>query len=367
MERLKTALAADPENVELRENLARGYRSAGQVKEAARLLQEAPPGAGAHPRLLMLRAELDLESGQPFNAVSTLERLVASQPGSADAHFMLANAFAAAKNATGMKEQLIAGCRIDRDSGLAGPTLELVFRSLPDTAAKRALAEELKGLGGEVPGLDLAQARLDLAEGQFQQGLGRLVSLNKTRPTDRAVLVELIGAQAKGGDLFSATQSAQTWLKRHPKDPQVTGLLAQLYLKRGRTDKAIDTYRELLAALPQDPVANNNLANLLLPTDPATALTHARKASASAPGDPAIADTLGQALLAAGDAKGAVEALAQAQAGLPNEPAVALHYASALAAAGDRARAKSVLLPILDKSFPEKAQAQALLATLVGR
>ncbi len=109
------------------------------------------------------------------------------------------------------------------------------------------------------------------------------------------------------------------------------------------------------------------MASLLLETDTAGALSHARAARQAAPKDPAIADTLGQALLAGGDAKGAAEVLAQAHAAMPGEPSVALHYASALAAAGNPAQARSVLLPVLDKSFPEKPQAQELLKTLMGR
>jgi putative PEP-CTERM system TPR-repeat lipoprotein len=367
IERLRGALAADPKSLPLRLALVRGYRAMGQGKEAARIIEEAPAGVALDRRLLVLRAELGLQSGRPFNAVSTLETLVARQPGSADAHFMLAKAFAAAKNVTGMKEQLVAGYRIDRRSPQAGPTLDLVYRAMPDPAAMRALIEELKGLGGELPGLALAEARLNVAEGEVQLGLDRLSDLHKSRPADRAVLVELIRAQVQAKDLYAASQTAAAWLRAHPKDAQVAGLLAQVYQDRGKTDRAVETYRELLKAVPGDPVANNNLALLLLASDSAAALTHAQEARKGAPKSPAIADTLGQALLAAGDAKGAAEVLAEAQAALPEDPAVAFHYASALVAAGDKTKARSVLLPILEKTFAEKEQAQKLLKKVIVR
>jgi cellulose synthase operon protein C len=367
LERLRSALATDPGSLELRVNLARGLLSAGQTQEAARVLQDAPGAVAEDPRLLLLRASMDLESNQPFNAISTLETLVAKQPASADGHFLLASAFAATKNATGMQEQLLAGYKIDPKSTLAGPTLERVYAALSDSASKRALLSELKGRGGDASVLALLDARLSLDDGQFKKGLEQLAALQRAAPKDRGVLLELLGVQVKGGELFGATQTANAWIKENPQDFQVRRMLAQIYIKRGRSDQAVQAYQALVAEQPDDAVAQNNLATLLLEKDPAGALSHARAASQAAPKDPAIADTLGQALLAAGDPKGAVAALAQAHGSLPGEPSVALHYASALAASGDPAKARAVLLPMMDKSFPEKPQAQALLKTLAGQ
>jgi cellulose synthase operon protein C len=365
VERLRAAAAADPGNVGLRLNLAQGYRSLGQTQEASRLLLDAPAAVADDPRLLKLRAEMDLESSQPYNAITTLETLIAKQPASADGHHMLALAYAATKNVGAMQEQLLTGYKIDSKSPLAVQTLDRVYAALPDAASKRDLLIRLKGLGGNATVLALLDARLNMDEGQFKKGLEQLAALQKSAPGDRGVLLLLLDAQVKGGDLFAATQTANAWIKQEPQDFQVRRMLAQIYARRGRTDQAVETYRALVKDQPDDPAAHNNLASLLLDKDPAGALAHARSASQAAPKDPAIADTLGQALLAAGDPTGAVAALAQAYGALPGEPSVALHYARALAAAGDPAKARAVLLPMMDKSFPEKPQAQALLKTLM--
>jgi putative PEP-CTERM system TPR-repeat lipoprotein len=365
--RLESALAADQANLDLRLNLARGYRSQGQADRAARVLREAPPGVQDDPRALLLGAELDLASGQPYSAVNALETLVAKSPTSAPARLMLAMAFAATGNEAGMQDQLAVGLQLDSASPMAQATLDLIYRGLPSAAAKRALLTRLKEMGGTIPGVALLDARLTFDEGRYQQGLEQLASLQRTSPNDRAVLIELLGGQVRGGDLFAATQTATDWLKEHPKDAQVSGMLAQIYQKRGRTERAIQAYRDLLALEPSHPTAHNNLALLLLEKDPAAALIQAKAARQAAPQDPAIADTLGQALLATGDSKGAMALLAEAFAALSGEPAVALHYAAALAAGGEGARAKAVLAPVMEKTFPEKDRAKALYDTLVER
>lgn len=362
--RLAAALDRDPANLPIRLNLARGYQSAGQIQDALRTLQDAPAAVADDPRLLLTRAQMDLAANQPYNAIATLEPMVAKHPGAADAHFLLANAFAAVGNASAMHEQLLAGFKADPGSSLAVPSLERVFAALPSTGTKRALLSALNGLKVAPPMVGFLGARLSLEEGDYKKGLEALGTLYRESPNDRTLLLYLLNSQVKGGELLPATQTANAWLKSHPDDLQVRRMLAQIYERRGRTDKALETYRALALAAPEDAAVQNNLAMLLLPSDPAQAVGHAQAAHRAAPNDPAVADTLGQALLASGDARGAVVALEQAYRGLPANPTVAFHYASALAAAGDAGQARAVLLPAMDRTFPEKEAAATLLRRL---
>lgn len=366
IKRLREALASNPTSLDLRINLALGLQAAGQAEAAAVVVAQAPAEVAEDPSLMMLGAELDLQAGRAFSAVSTLEDLVAKHPSWADGRYLLAIAFAAVSNLTFMEEQLQAGVSLDHNSPMASKALAAVYGKLKDPAAKRALLESLKAPGRDLNGLALMEARLAIDEGQIQRAKEQLVALHQRLPNDRAVLIELLGVQTSSGDIDSATSTATAWATKHPEDYQVRRNLAQYYVQSQRPHKAIETYRELIRERPADAIANNNLAELLLQSDPRAALAHAQTAHEAAPDKPAIADTLGQALLASGDARGAAEMLAGAYAALPGDPSVALHYASALAAVGDAAKARAVLLPVIEKAFPEKTKAQALLKILTA-
>ena len=376
--RVREAVTRDPANLNLRLNLAQGYQSAGQAQEALRTLQDAPPAAADDPRLLLARGRLELAGGQPSVAATTLEALVNRQPGAAEPRLLLANAYAAARQAAPMQEHLFAGLHADPRSALVAPTLRHVYLALDDLAAKSGLVGRLVDLGvalegglgidggvdggAPLPGLALLQARLSLDEKAYGEAQERLGALLQSQPQDREVLLLLLSAQVKAQALEPATATAQTWIAAHPEDLDVRRLLARIHDKRGQQDEAIAVYEALVRAHPDDLVSNNNLAMLLLERDPARALVYAEAAQRAAPDDPAVGDTLGQALLATGDARAAARALAKAALFAPKNPTIAFHHARALIAAGERERARAVLLPVLGQPFPEEEAARSLLA-----
>lgn len=366
IERLENALAANPEDPGLRANLARGYQSVGDDQKAVQVLQDAPDSASRNPEILALRAQLELAGGNPFQAVKSLEALVAAEPEFADGRYLLAIAYAEANNVTEARDQLADAYQLDPDSKVMTTALSRVTAAMPDAAAKRALIDRLKGLGADSVGLGLLQARLSMDEGQTKQALDQLKALRRLAPGNREVLMQYLGALYKSGDFVVASSTASDWLESQPDDLQVRRMLAQIYQQRGRTDKAVETYRSLLETRPTDAAAANNLALLLIEADPAEALVYARKAREAAPESPEIADTLGRALLANGDAEGAANVLKTTLVATSNNPTVAYHYAAALVGAGESEKARAVLLQILDRPFPEKAQAQALLEQIMG-
>jgi len=365
LDRLSAALAKDPGNLALRLNIARGYLSAGLIPETQRALQDLPPTAVTNPEILLLKAQVNLAAGLPFTAIPLLEQLVRLQPGSADVRFMLATAFAVTKNLSGMQEQLLAGYQLDPKSPLANQTLNRVYAALPDIQSRSELLGKLMGRDGADDNLLLLQARLLIEAGEYPDALQRLADLYRAKPQERAVFIEFLTAQVKTGELLPATQTAQAWVTAHPDDHAASALLGDIYVRRGRLEEALETYRALVRTVPQEPTYNNNLAQLLVDKQPAEALIYAKAAAAAAPDDPTVTATLGTVLLAAGDAKGAVAAMARAQAAAPTDPTVAYHYAAVLAATGDAAQARKVLLPVMNKSFADKDKAQALLQRLL--
>jgi cellulose synthase operon protein C len=329
-----------------------------------RIRKDWPHAAAADPAFLIVQAQAELAAGQPREAIQTLETLIQLQPDSAQAHFLLAAAYAAGNRVLEMQWQLLEGYRIDPQSPLAAETLDRVAAALPDSPFKDLLVTTLRDGTGDGAAVLLLQARLALAAQRYPDALRLFGDLVQARPDDRTLFLEFLNAQVKADELFPASQAAQAWVSAHPDDREARGLLAQIDARRGRVAQALQTYRELLREEPQNAKYNNNLAMLLINREPAEAVTYARAAAAAAPQDPAVADTLGQALLATGDARGAAQAAAKAYAALPQEPTVAFHYARALAAGGDPAQAHTVLLTITELAFPEQAQAQELLRQL---
>jgi Flp pilus assembly protein TadD len=277
---------------------------------------------------------------------------------------MLAIAFAATSNQTAMEDHLLKGLELDPGSGLAEGALERAATSMSDPADRHALLEKVRAVAPKLAISDLMLARNALAEGNYPQGIAKLQALRQSRPDDRPLLIELLTAQVRHGDLAPATKTATAWIDAHPDDAHVQRLLAQIYQRREQADKAIATYETVLRNAPNDLVALNNLAMLLADQDPTRALGLAQSAYLGAPENVAIADTFGRLLLATSQPTRAAEVLGHAHGQAPGEASLAYHYARALASSGDKDRARQVLLLVLDKSFPEKADAQALLKDL---
>jgi predicted Zn-dependent protease len=290
--------------------------------------------------------------------------LVNRQLGSAEARFLLANAYAASGQTGSIQPHLIAGIQAEPDSPLIAPLLQRAYLAMPDLDAKRGLLGRLGELPTPPPGLPLLEARLCLDQEDYLSARHRLDTLFQAQPENREVLLLLLRAQAKGDSLEAATATAEGWIEAHPDDIEVRRLAAQVYAMRQMPERAVSAYRELLRRAPNDRIARNNLAMLLLEQDPAEALALVRQARREAPDDPNLADTLGQALIATGEAAAAIEVLSDANALAPKNPAIAYHFARALIAAGEPARARAVLQPMLGQPFPEEEAARTLLAQI---
>jgi uncharacterized protein (TIGR03790 family) len=138
-------------------------------------------------------------------------------------------------------------------------------------------------------------------------------------------------------------------------------------------DRAIATYRRLLAASPNEAVALNNLAYLLAvhKGDLAAALPLAERAGRLAPTSPDVADTLGWIRFLGGDALAAEKLLGPA-ARVSQRPDIRLHFAEVLIALGKVDEAKKELEAIEkmadDLTRPEElARVKRLLEPGRGR
>ena len=73
---------------------------------------------------------------------------------------------------------------------------------------------------------------------------------------------ELARRLAERGKTAEAVSMLQMNQEFYPNSPQIDFMLAELYLKRGERDKAIERYRAVLARQPNNPQAKRRLDEL---------------------------------------------------------------------------------------------------------
>ena len=178
--------------------------------------------------------------------------------------------------------------------------------------------------------------------------------------------MRLYHAQVAAGDRKVALDDLRGWVAKHPKSPRARTQLATALLDIGDNEGAKKEFEAIAQTAPTDPVLMTNLAWAYFKAGDPRALTLAEDALRLRPSDPAISNTLGWILLQQGDVARATELLARAAKGLPNEPSVRYRYASVLAKSGNRERARAEVSSALslDKPFPEREEAVALLQEL---
>jgi Tfp pilus assembly protein PilF len=148
-------------------------------------------------------------------------------------------------------------------------------------------------------------------------------------------------------------------------------VLATVYERQQKFDKAINLYSSLLAHNLFTPLAHNNLAYLLAEHQPtADNLARAQKLSAESlednPEEPSFLDTMGWVLCKQEKYALAKTYLEKASEHAPGQPAMLYHLGWCEAKLGNTAAARAALQKALDSKskFVERDAAQKLLDSL---
>jgi len=410
---LGEAIRRDPRNVEATNRLAAVALSAGPRAAAARGALEAALATNRDEAQLafvvaILRARLgDFEQaaallqseglraapGQGGLAALRLSEVRAAQERWADAETSARTALAENSNLTAAHRQLALLLARRGDARAADALLEDGLRQAPgDTVlhgAVLALAQQAGGLDAALA----AAARLAARPGAMPAAAPLRGDLLMTarRPADAAqayadaarqtpslvLTLRQAGALAAAERPNEAMALLRAWVARNPGDAPAQGALGQMAMQRGQTETAIRDFRAAVEATPFDAIALNNLAWMLQEQGGearmAEAQRFAERAFFMAPSAES-ADTLGWILARGGAAQQALILLRQAAAGASaanatSAPGITYRLAWALNATGQREEAMQVLQPVLAKAdpFPERAEAERLMATLRGR
>ena len=185
------------------------------------------------------------------------------------------------------------------------------------------------------------------------------------RQSVKPVLLRLYNAYELDKKHKQAVALLEDWIKKHPDDYVTILDLANVYTNKGKTDKAIAKYKEILSRQADHLGALNNIALVYLDRSPQKALDYAKRAYAIGKQHPAVQDTLGWVYFKNGDIENALPLIKGAAKALAN-PSIQFHLAVVLEKTGEKDRARSILDKILreKRRFPEKSEAKALLEKL---
>jgi len=361
------ALAAQPESTYLTDSTIRLLLTAKQFPEAVAVAQKVLDRQPGKPNSLALLARTQLQAGKVDEAVATLRQLAEQVPGIG--HLVLAQALFQAK------QQDQARAALDLAVAKAPGLLEAWQLLLADEAQRHgvdsALALSKKAdstsvrLGDFLRGDVLfAAKRFDEAAKQYQAAYA-----DASKPERQKILPRLHEALIAAKHTDQAQALLTKWLEQYPNDLAARTVLANQLMVANNNSAAAAQFELLLKQAPSDVFALNDLAVLYGKTDPAKALDLAKRAHALAPNNPQVTDTYAWLIFQGGDAKQALPLLDTAsQTAKGEDPSIQYHLAAALVAVGDaggKDKAKTLLQGLTDKTFSEKAEAQAL-ATKLG-
>ncbi len=363
---LQDVLAQDPAHLPATVDLARIHVRAGKPESAKEMVEAALARAPESAALLEVAGQMYELLGDGGRAIEVYRTLAETNPDVAASHFLLARALGRAGlgaealseiNKTIELDETHLGARIIRArAALAQRRQADAQADITYLTAQAPDNPEVLDLEGA---LLLANGEHELALRAFERAYVGLPSSGRASQLARTQWV--LGRREDGMNTLGS------WLQSHPDDHARRKDLADFTLATGRFDQASAHYTRLIEANPGNAGLRNNLAWALWKNgDNAGALREAEKATELQPGDPRIQDTLGAILLSNGESDRALTVLREAAAGAPRHPTIQFHFAQALAQTGAGEEARKLLETVLAENgaFDERAEAEALLASL---
>uniref|UniRef100_Q01XI3 Tetratricopeptide TPR_2 repeat protein n=1 Tax=Solibacter usitatus (strain Ellin6076) TaxID=234267 RepID=Q01XI3_SOLUE len=387
-------LKRDPQNNELRFNLARASRQAGDETQARSALVEILRRDPNHRNALRELADLEIQNQRPDEALQYAERLIALEPANIGARLVRTAAWAL----RGPKTEVRAELRrmIAERPDMAEPALQMA--TLEMDQGNYAEAERSYQRLRATPKFDIRPLRglvvVYQAQGQSRKALD-LVQQESKRTNDIQVRTLLATTAAQAGDLDLALSTAQAILNDIPQDPKNLIFMGQLLEQKGQMEQAIVQYdrarqlapkdglvaaryglalvntgrtRDGIAALresvrlqPESPLLMNNLAWYLAVagTNLDEAQSLAQRAAQKEPANSTFSDTLGVVFLKAGKADNAIQILQALVRKEPASPTYRLHLAWALISLGHTQDARTELTKA-GSSRPSPAEAKEI-------
>ncbi|WP_300758918.1 tetratricopeptide repeat protein, partial [Janthinobacterium sp.] len=362
---LEKAHADNPDALPTVLLLSNFYLQTGAPQKAlalARTVQSSHPG---DVDALALRAQVEYSAGQLQAALDSYQQLATVQTTSAPLQMRIASlqlalndqasALHAAKRAQVLDPGLLDAQVIESSLqlGMNRPREALaVARKIQQQRPRLAAGYKLEG------DVLMVQNQPQQAFKLYQQAF----QISNIGPLQ----VQMYKALRQAGQDKQADQGMAEWLAAHPDDMATRSYLAGSKLASKQYRAAIEHYQHIIAKDSGNVVALNDLAWAYQQEKDSRALATAEQAHKLAPENAAVLDTLGWISLEQGDVKRATSLLRKAAGLAPKSPEIQYHLGVALVKSGDKPGARKQLEQLLanTKEFPQRADAQALLAQL---
>jgi tetratricopeptide (TPR) repeat protein len=353
--------------------LARVYYSEGNFGQAIafaqrQLRERGTVDAGAH----VLLAEALAATNRMPQALKMLDNLAKERDGEfrgvAWATQANLRARTDAAGALTELEKQIASAKLDLGDSKQQVILDQYFDLLVQNGKADAAQKRLDGLLAKRPEsahLHALVARLALTQGKLEpaeQGFARALELD---PEEASALSGLALVHRARGDLPKAIETMNRAAEASPNSGEYAYMAASMTLASGDRAGARQKFEAVLLAHPETVGAANDLAFLLAEdaTDLPRAQQYAERAVRLKP-SPETLDTLGYVKLRQGAAEEAVGMFERALARQPDYATARYHLALALLEKGEPQAAKQALEEALSHSFPEKQEAEKVLAKI---
>lgn len=345
--------------------LARAYLQNNNPGQASVALTHAIAAKPDYLEAILLRGELDLQTGNATLVVPSMTTLLEQRPHLRDAELLLTEAYLSLGQFDEAASVVRGQIRLSSDDADAYFRLGLVLREQKKVNESKAAFENVVKL---VPGnlmainqlvdLDLAtknfasamlrvrdelqkqpgsgivhfmEGKIYAAKGQYdtaEASLGKALELD---PNSLGTYQLLISTYLQDNKPDEAITRLQNLLSLDPHQTWALSTLASIYGKTGDFEKARDTYETLLSETPESADTMAKLAVLYSEqfNQLSKAYDLAAKARSLAPVDPLVADTLGWISYKQGNYEQAINLIREAADKLPGNPEIQFHLGMA--------------------------------------
>jgi putative PEP-CTERM system TPR-repeat lipoprotein len=364
LQRLNKAVADYPGSVRARLGQLRLLLASGQLDNAEKAADDAAKVFADVPDILLLKADIDLRTGDRNEAQRTAARLQTMLDQYKGNPQLLAAAGALQLrlgNLTIARQNLELALKSDQAPVGAVVSMARLEIADGDPASAKSIISQLQAQGVKGEQIELLMGDVMLASNDMDQAFEHFkkMAANGSRLGTSNYILTAVNK----GEADLAEQVAKDWLSANPSDVGMQLMLANVQIQTGKTASAKAQYESMLPT--DDPVVLNNLAWIYMGEGSERAIDMARQANAAAPDNPDIEDTLGWILVQNGSVQEGLDLLRSSARARPDNAEVQYHLGVAYMRANNSDSARSALRRAVELGgFADVAEAKKLLETL---
>ncbi|HEV2488870.1 MAG TPA: tetratricopeptide repeat protein [Candidatus Acidoferrales bacterium] len=313
MAEYQRGLAIDPKNLTLQQKMEDIYLSTGKTEAAAAMdavvMKQAPNDSTNkinHGRLLMVQGKFQ-------DAVTSLQKTVADEASSNEAHYYLGMAYWKNGNTDQANAEFQNALQISPGLAVALRALTQLNLSQGHYAVAQIYAQELLQENPADPMNRLLLGETLLPQGKNKDAEEQFLAAKQSAPNSPAAYVDLGYLYQLEQRFPDAEKAYQTALKLAPNDTSALDQYVGLLASRGDVPKAVAIAQQFIAMNPKDAHAHLTLSGIQLQVKNYTAASaEAEQATQLDPESILPYLQLGEVLRRKGDDNGAIQAYERA-------------------------------------------------------